>query len=103
MASKAAISADGLPTEKAREIQRKMREQRGMKNGEQKGVLEKVWLGEEGEDWKEKRLKEEQEAIDRGEGYGSLIMSQISDVFSREKKPADSSSTDPGRDISNKS
>ena len=33
------------------------------------------------ENWKEKRLKEEQEKLDQGEGYGGMIMDQIWDVW----------------------
>jgi hypothetical protein len=35
----------------------------------------------ETEGWKEKRLKEEQEKLDQGEGYGSMIIDQIWDVW----------------------
>jgi hypothetical protein len=75
-----------MPTEKARQFQRQMEEKR-RKEGKvpEKGVIEKVWLGGESEDWKEKRLREEQEAIDRGEGYGSLIMGQINEVWNWRK------------------
>ncbi|KAF2418449.1 hypothetical protein EJ08DRAFT_62378 [Tothia fuscella] len=78
------VRGDGLPTEKAREFQRKMREQKGL--AKEKGVLEKVWMGDEGDDWKEKRLKKEREALESGEGYGSLIMDQISEVLGKKKE-----------------
>lgn len=39
--------------------------------------------------WKERRLKEEQEKLDQGEGYGGMIIDQIWDVWSwGEKKTA---------------
>ena len=33
------------------------------------------------EDWKAERLKEEQEKLDQGEGYGDMIKDQIWDVW----------------------
>jgi hypothetical protein len=81
------VQGDGLPTEKARLFQKQMQEKREREGkAPDKNLLEKVWMGGEGEDWKEKRLKEEQEALDRGEGYGSLIMDQISEVWKGMKK-----------------
>jgi hypothetical protein len=81
------VKGDGLPTEKARLFQKQMQEKKEQAGkGPERGVLEKVWMGGEGENWKEKRLKEEQEALDRGEGYGSLIMDQISEVWNGGKK-----------------
>jgi hypothetical protein len=95
------VGGDGLPTEKAREIQRKLREQKLVANKE-KSMLEKVWMGDEGEDWKEKRLKKEREALKNGEGYGSLIMDQISEVWRRDKNDGNSTSDvekkEPGSD-----
>jgi hypothetical protein len=44
-------------------------------------------LGDEG--WKERRLKEEQEKLDQGEGYGGMIMDQIWDVWNWGEKKAE--------------
>lgn len=51
------------------------------------GQLSKAWMGGEKPGWKERRLAEEQERIARGEGYGSMIMDQIWEVWNwgREK------------------
>jgi hypothetical protein len=88
------VSGDGLPTEKARLFQKQMQEKREMEGkSQEKGVLDKIWMGGEGADWKEKRLREEQDALDRGEGYGSLIMDQISEVW-RGGKKGDSEDTE---------
>jgi hypothetical protein len=73
-----------LPTERAREMQRRFQEARREK--QRKGALEKVWMGNEDEDWKEKRLQREQEVLDKGEGYGTLIMDQIREVWKGQKK-----------------
>ncbi|KAK3351345.1 hypothetical protein B0H65DRAFT_421077 [Neurospora tetraspora] len=53
------------------------------KNG---GVLTKIWMGDEKEGWKEKRLEEEKKALESGKGYGSLIMDQIWEVWNQEGK-----------------
>jgi len=53
------------------------------KNG---GVLTKIWMGDEKEGWKEKRLEEEKKALESGKGYGSLIMEQIWEVWNQEGK-----------------
>ncbi|KIW64030.1 hypothetical protein PV04_08991 [Phialophora macrospora] len=38
------------------------------------------------EDWKLQRLKEEQEKLDRGEGYWSMIVEQVWHVWNQEEK-----------------
>lgn len=81
-----------MPTEKARELQKRVREERqrtlreSANGGEevpakQRGILEKVWMGDEKEGWKERRLQEEREAIEEGRGYGGLIVDQIWEVW----------------------
>lgn len=88
----------GLPSERALEIQARMRASRekqlregGLTTEEieklraremqDKGVMERVWMGGETEGWKERRLREEQEALDSGKGYGDLIKEHIWDVW----------------------
>lgn len=61
------------------------------KNG---GVLTKIWMGDEKEGWKEKRLEEEKKALEEGKGYGSLIMDQIWEVWNQEKKGEDKKKKD---------
>jgi len=48
--------------------------------------VKELWMGGEQEGWRERRLREEQEKISRGEGYGSMIMDQIWEVWSRGEK-----------------
>ncbi|XMA20451.1 hypothetical protein WAI453_013242 [Rhynchosporium graminicola] len=48
----------------------------------ERGLLEKVWMGGEGKDWKAKRDAKEKEALDEGRGYGGLIMDQFWEVWS---------------------
>ena len=44
-------------------------------------AAKELWMGGEKEGWKERRLHEEQEKISQGEGYGSMIMDQIWEVW----------------------
>ncbi|KAI1415235.1 hypothetical protein F5Y13DRAFT_157018 [Hypoxylon sp. FL1857] len=72
-------STAGLPEEQRRliEEQRKRTE---------RGLLEKVWMGDSDEDWKEKRDRREKEALSEGGGgYWSLIVDQVSEVWSGKK------------------
>ncbi|KAL3467780.1 hypothetical protein BJX64DRAFT_123203 [Aspergillus heterothallicus] len=98
---------DGLPSERAKEIQAQLRAARearireeGIEKEEleklkarqrqEKGVLERVWMGSEEPGWKEKRLLEEQKALDEGKGYGDMIKDHIWDVWNQgddKKKP----------------
>ncbi|KAK2771062.1 hypothetical protein FQN53_005219 [Emmonsiellopsis sp. PD_33] len=55
-------------------------------DGRGKNVLSQVWMGGEREGWKEKRLREEQEALDEGKGYGDLIKEHIWEVWNWGKK-----------------
>ncbi|KAI1390967.1 uncharacterized protein F4822DRAFT_395000 [Hypoxylon trugodes] len=84
------ITNDGLTVEQRRMIeeQRKKREDGGTgKNKEDRGLLEKVWMGDSGDDWKEKREQREKEALSEGGGgYWGLIVDQISEVWSGKKK-----------------
>ncbi|EKG20476.1 hypothetical protein MPH_02199 [Macrophomina phaseolina MS6] len=88
--------ADHLPTERARqvqEMQRRAKEEReallrqsqagatGHGEDKQQSALQRVWMGGESEGWRERRLKEEREAIEEGRGYGDLIMDQIWEVW----------------------
>lgn len=100
-----------LPTERAREVQRVLRERQERERGKEgegrgvrevreealrelgrggkareRGLLERVWMGDEKEGWKERRLQEEREALEEGRGYGSLIMEQIWEVWNWGKK-----------------
>ncbi|KAK1147085.1 hypothetical protein N8T08_001824 [Aspergillus melleus] len=101
------IPAD-LPSEKAREIQARLRAARDaqIKEGglvgeelerlrarqrQEKGVLEQVWMGGEEAGWKERRLREEQQALEEGKGYGDLIKEHIWDVWTWGEKDGEGS------------
>ncbi|PGG96088.1 hypothetical protein AJ80_09876 [Polytolypa hystricis UAMH7299] len=108
-----------LPSEKAQAVHAQMRAAREaqirdaaitglseeevekLKKRQQPGVVERVWMGGETEGWKEKRLREEQEALDEGKGYADLIVDHIWDVWTWGKKDGEeggeSQKTDEGR------
>ncbi|KAL1592079.1 hypothetical protein SLS59_009961 [Nothophoma quercina] len=84
-------SVTELPTERAREVQAKLREareeeRRKLGKEEDKGVLQKIWMGGETEGWKERRLEEERKAIEEGKSYTDMIYEQIWDVWNWDKK-----------------
>ncbi|PYI02798.1 hypothetical protein BO78DRAFT_351023 [Aspergillus sclerotiicarbonarius CBS 121057] len=85
-----------LPSQRALEIQAKLRaareaqiqtavgeelEKLKARQAQEKPALEKIWMGGETEGWKERRLREEQKALDEGKGYGDLIKEHIWDVW----------------------
>jgi hypothetical protein len=61
------------------EVRRKQAEDENER--QEKGIITRVWLGGEGEDWKAKRDQREREALEEGKGYGGLIMEQIWEVW----------------------
>ena len=96
--------SNGMPTERAQELQTQLRaareaqirQQQQQRDGEDKGsvekelerlrnadrgVAERVWMAGEKEGWKERRLEEERKALQEGKGYGDLIKEHIWDVW----------------------
>lgn len=45
------------------------------------GLARRLWYGSEREDWKEKRIREEKEALEEGRGYGGLIGDAVREAF----------------------
>ncbi|KAF2822163.1 hypothetical protein CC86DRAFT_373342 [Ophiobolus disseminans] len=87
---------DAMPTEQAREMQRRIREERekgrmlsGESGAEEKGIFGRLWMGDEKDDWKERRLEEERKALEEGKGYMDMIFEQIWDVWNWDKKKGD--------------
>lgn len=83
-----------LPSERALDIQARLRAARekqlregGLSQEEveklrarqeqDKGIAERVWMGGEEEGWRERRVREEQEALAEGRGYGDLIREHV--------------------------
>jgi hypothetical protein len=58
------------------------RQEEDERERKERGLIGKLWLGGEGEDWKAKRDQKEKEALEEGKGYGDLIMDQIWEVWS---------------------
>lgn len=87
------MRAVGLPTDKAREMQKILREEREksrktlerQEGAEEKGVLSKIWMGDEKEGWRERRLEEEKKALEEGKTYTDMIFEQIWDVWNWDK------------------
>ncbi|KAI1765962.1 hypothetical protein GGR53DRAFT_243109 [Hypoxylon sp. FL1150] len=82
----------GLTEEQKRllEEQRRKLEQKKDGKDEDRGMLERVWMGDSGEDWKEKRDRREKEALrEGGGGIWGLITDQISEVWSGGRKKED--------------
>jgi hypothetical protein len=79
---------NGFPTERAAQVHQmfKEKQQREGKRPEKRGLLERMWMGQETEGWKERRLQEEREALDDGRGYTGLIKDQIWEVWNQGKK-----------------
>ncbi|RLM00579.1 hypothetical protein CFD26_108633 [Aspergillus turcosus] len=100
-----AIISD-LPTQRAQEVQAKLRAARDAqirqgglvgeeleklkaRQAQEKGVAERIWMGGETEGWKERRLREEQKALEEGKGYWDLIQEHIWDVWTWGQKEGD--------------
>ncbi|KAL2136795.1 hypothetical protein VTI74DRAFT_1447 [Chaetomium olivicolor] len=88
---KKAELVDGLPTERAArnralmEAEKRRRaeaEGREYKEKDRRGLFERLWMGNEKEGWKEKRMEEERKALESGKGYGELIIEQVKEVWS---------------------
>lgn len=52
-----------------------------MRQDKERSMLQKVWYGQEGENWKQKRDEKEKKALEEGKGYGDLIIDQIWEVW----------------------
>lgn len=65
---------------------RALQEERERRELASRGPLAKLWMGSEKGNWTEERRKKEKEALERGEGYGDLIIEQIKEVFTGGEK-----------------
>lgn len=66
-----------------REVEAQIDEEVRRRERESMGIMEKLWLGGEDRDWKEKRNKREKEALESGKSYGDLIADQVSEVWGK--------------------
>ncbi|KAJ5924240.1 hypothetical protein N7466_008427 [Penicillium verhagenii] len=94
------MKTSDLPSERAQEVQMRLRAAReaqlregGMPADEiekwkalqakqDQNIAQRVWLGGEKEGWMERRIQEEQKALEEGKGYGDLISEYVWDVWS---------------------
>ncbi|KAI1215118.1 uncharacterized protein F4807DRAFT_21613 [Annulohypoxylon truncatum] len=94
----------GLPAEQRRLVEEQQRQrqqqQQGRKEdeegeeGSERGMLKRLWMGDSPDDWKEKRIQREKEALSEGGvGYWGLIVEQISEVWNGGKKKDDGDKT----------
>lgn len=86
-----AAPSENSPSDKYKQLQQQLRE-RGIQGSDKKSVVGKIWMGDQGEDWKLKRAEREKEVLESGEGYGTLIMDQIKEVWTGKKKEDDEES-----------
>lgn len=63
-----------------------LQEARQKKEEASRGIVSRLWMGGEKEDWRQERARKEKETLENGEGYGTLIMDQVKEVFSGSKK-----------------
>ncbi|KAI1659035.1 hypothetical protein F4813DRAFT_37101 [Daldinia decipiens] len=82
-AERARRAQDGVAEDQRRSMM--LEEHRREKEKEkEKGLLQRVWMGDSGEDWKAKRDQREKEALSEGGGgYWSLIADQVSEVWNQ--------------------
>lgn len=91
----------GLPSERAEEVHRALKEQRRQQQQQQQerpdeaedndgskersrgidGIARGMWMGGETEGWRQQRAEEEKKALEEGKGYGSLIMQHIREAW----------------------
>jgi hypothetical protein len=87
----------------AYETLRRDNDGKGKGEEEKKGVIEKIWMGNASPDWKEKRDRKEQEALQEGGGgYWGLITDQLAEVWSGGKKDEGEASKEKSRDEAKK-
>lgn len=71
---------------------RALQEERERKELASRGFLQRLWMGDAKEDWREERRRKEKEAVEEGKGYGDLIVEQVKEVFvGTSKKDGDGS------------
>jgi hypothetical protein len=64
------------------EDRQKVDDQKKLLEGQQRGTLERIWMGNEDDDWKKKREEREKAAFQEGgSGVWGLITDQLSEVW----------------------
>ncbi|KAL8832515.1 MAG: hypothetical protein Q9170_004848 [Blastenia crenularia] len=70
------INSVNAPGDTKAELLRREKDERGVM-----GLARKLWYGSEKEGWKERRIREEKEALEEGRGYGGLIMDAVREAI----------------------
>lgn len=81
MEAERARRAAALPDGEREAREAEMRRRGEAHEAAQRGVLERVWMGNEKSGWQDRRREEDQKAIDSGKGIADIIMDQISEVW----------------------
>lgn len=66
-------------------LRRKSGGQEQEKAGGVLGMAKELWMGDEGPGWKERRMAEERERLEGGEGYWDLILGHVREALGRDK------------------
>ncbi|KAI9671446.1 MAG: hypothetical protein M1831_004355 [Alyxoria varia] len=69
--------------EEEREMARK--DKLTQKKNEKRGIMKKVWMGGEDDDWIDRRKEKENRALDEGKGYSGLIMDYVKEGLGLQK------------------
>ncbi|PTB67928.1 hypothetical protein BBK36DRAFT_1085639, partial [Trichoderma citrinoviride] len=71
-----------LREQREREAAQRQSQSQSQKEQGKGGVLKDVWMGGEGEDWKERRAQEHKKAFEEGKGMSDIIFEQVAEVMS---------------------
>ncbi|KAK3359803.1 hypothetical protein B0T25DRAFT_601078 [Lasiosphaeria hispida] len=86
--TKALMEAERVRREAAMEEgeRRKAEEARRERARAERGVIGRLWLGDEEEGWQKRRLEKEKEALESGKSYWDLIVEQMAEVWGSKKE-----------------
>ncbi|KAI9671505.1 MAG: hypothetical protein M1817_003556 [Caeruleum heppii] len=62
------------------------------------GLAERIWMGDETEGWRERRIREAREKLEEGRGYGGMIVDQIWEVWTGKKEGRDKETGEESRE-----
>lgn len=81
--------ARGMQADEKEGLVEQVRQHEEAKKMGERGIVKRLWMGREGDDWIEKRAEQEREALDDGRGYQGLIMDYIKEAFGFSTKDDD--------------
>ncbi|KAK0619330.1 hypothetical protein B0T14DRAFT_432060 [Immersiella caudata] len=76
------IKMEASMDEEARKKAERARRERAMS---ERGIVGRLWMGDEEEGWKDRRMEEERKALESGKGYWDMISEQIAEVWRGKK------------------